>query len=282
MTQNEIVKFGLYAERAHRLALDIALYSSALGRDGMSFAVIADEVRGIGIKLHKAFDQFGNGKFDINDDLHQLEYLSINLSFEALRNSLERGESYRYKPFAVLMDEIQNLIQDIKEFMHFDRPARPSIFQANPKSMVLGEKFYFTTFTVGGEDFTENIAYVNEIALAVPENQKDGKFQLRGMEIPIVNIGKMNLKVKNEVHPMLIVNTDYAKQPTKCIQSTHPMIGQNSDLFAIPIDSIPVIFLSYAGQNNLPTSTIQSQFVRECWNCEEGHQMIFLNYENLQ
>lgn len=63
----------------------------------------------------------------------------------------------------------------------------------------------------------------------------------------------------------IILNTDYAKP---------------NNVFALPVDSVPTIFRSHIGKSS-KAAGISQEFVRECWQCEEGRQMVFLDYEKL-
>lgn len=263
-TQNELTKFSTYAERIHRLAMDIAMQAAQLGNYGKKVAFVADECRNIGLKFQRMSDQLYNGEnICITECLLQLEIMAINGCIEALKIDQENRGSERTKSLAVIFDEILSLMKDIKIFFKEPSSEAPIYTPVFPKNSVLFERLPFLNMTICGQNFVENLQLLQEV-LRAGNNIKGSKVFVRDRSIEIIDTMKAFNANVIKVEFFAIINLLY-EQPESFV--------------AVPLDCLPSIRWSDIGVNTQSTSNIPEKMIRECWNCEENQQMIFLNYK---
>lgn len=261
-TQLEVFKFGLYAERVHRLALDIALQAT---QHGNGIAVVADETRNLGVKLHGIFDKIYNNpseKININDSILELRFLAVNCSIELLAVSGYRNHAKSTMQLAVLIDEIMNLTNDLMNLLGYKKVLPPIIPAPLHKSRVADTPIPCMIMTVNGVDFVESIRNVREVVYC-DNSIENGMLSIRGMSIPLLS----SLKPQGDINYCALVSFDYNRPET---------------LFALPIDTLPTIFQSAIGVTANYKGTLPRNYIRECWDGEEDHQLVFLEYANIK
>lgn len=271
-TDKKLLKFGLYAERAHRLAFDIALAAAELSQYGKGMAIIADEARNIGVKLHALISEEGGEASEekLLDGLLQMKYLVTNGWLEVLR--LHESQLILKKRIAVILDEIDTLVEDIqREFdLKSDLPLTvPRISARNKVVNLLNHMDTFLLFTIGGKVFCEAASNVLEIFLYPPEQQPENPgaegvyVHIRGVKFPLLDYYKKLSAEKKGSQTVLIIRTEYEAEPKE---------------YALLVDGRPQIFYSLLGEPAKPVD-LPEEIVRECWNCQEDLQMRFLNYD---
>lgn len=263
LNEMELFKFGLLAERAHRLGLDIALQASSLGEK--SIGIIADEARNIGEKLYRVFDRTKANQlqnFDIEEEIVQLECLTTNGCIEMLR--IGNYANHHTLTLAVIFDEMMNLANDLKKLLQYKTELPQIIPNVFPRNPAVDISIKCIIMTIGGIDFCENIQYVAEIIRYNADNICGDILSVRGHKIPIIDCyDKLSLEKPTETKMLVIINTDYAEQ------------GRT---FAIPVDTLPTVFKSDIGVSTNIYEQPMQKYIRECWNCEENRKILFLDY----
>lgn len=263
-TNCELIKFGLYAERAHRLAFDLALLASGLGQYGKGMAIIADETRNIGIKLHKLLISEDEASLsEIQDEILELKYLFVNGWLESLR--LHESQLTPKKRISVIMDELINLVKDIECALGI-KSALPMVTpKVTERNKILNKSELFFLFTIGGKPFCEAMQNVLEVFLYTPEEcaKEPAMVNIRGYKLPLLDYYDKLSVAKNGAQTILRISTEYEKEPKE---------------YALLIDGKPEIFCSYLGVSSQAVG-VPKELVRECWDCEENMQMQFLNYD---
>ncbi len=271
-TKQQLYKFGVYSERAHRLAMDIAMQSALLGEKGL--AVIADETRGIGIKLCNAVDECFNTEecnLRLEDEIKSLAALALNGAIEMLHVSGFANHHLPTLPIAVIMDEIRLLTVELMNLLGYTPPQSYVMPVVNPVSPVVGVDIFCLIMRVNGIELFENVRYISEVArqphiqYGSSSETDNSVLLLRGQRIPILKFNK-KAEVTSEHEYFVIVNTDYC--------------GEDGS-YALPVDTLPELFRSKVGMSTSYSGDFTSSFYRECWNCEEGRQMLFCDYRKI-
>lgn len=266
LTEKQLIKFGLYSERAHRLAFDIAMQAGSLGENGI--AIIADETRNVGIKLHRMFDGDEQNKDAILDAVSQLKYLALNGWLEILRVANYQLYYKPTMPLAVILDEINNLTNDIETAFNTTKELPLIRQKVAPQNLVITSDIHCISFFVGDLLFTENVRFVKEVLYYGNGDSvqlEDGCVKLRGINIPVIRPDKLTSKNENK-KTLLIINIDYSEKAKQ---------------IAVPTETFPAVFRSSIGVSTECKEVICKDFVRECWTCEEDSQMLFLDYDKL-
>lgn len=261
-TQKQLIKFGLYAERAHRLAFDIALSAAELSQYGKGMAIIADETRNIGKQLYSLFDHDNKDEKSILDAILQLKYLSINGSLELMR--IHESQLTLKKRLAVILEEIKHLTIEIEHTFGIKHKLPPIIPKVSNANTVLNDKVMFVVFTIGGITFFETSDNVLEIFDAKRIMLKNDFIYIRGEKFPLLNYYDILSIDSKESSSVLVVNMKYQ---------------DSSQTYAILTDDIPEFLNSTIGCHTEST-IIPSKLVRECWDAEENRQILFLDYSN--
>ncbi len=264
-TQKQLIMFGLYAERAHRLAFDIALSSSELSQYGRGMAIVADETRNVGNKLYSLFKNDSTCENGVVDAVLQLKYLAVNGCLEMMR--LHESTITLKKRLAVILDEIRNLTKDIQILFGIKQELPqilPRVAKENAvikSDMIFNTGIRFVIFSIGGVSFCETSNNVVEVLYLDPTAVDEQYLTVRKQKLPIVNYYK-KLSLDGKPHSILRV------------QAVHE--GEIKD-YAVLIDGLPEVFFSGIGVTSKPKG-IPDELIRECWDCEEDLQMLFLDY----
>lgn len=265
-TQNDLVKFAIYAERSHRLAFDIAIQAAQLGDYGSGLAQVADECRNIGLKLKLASDRlYNNEEVNITESLFQLESMALNGCIEALRVNDSNFIVKPTKPVAVIFDEIVNLSNDIKTLFKYRTSEFQTYTRVSPRNSVLFGRLPFLQMRIGSQCFTENLQFVREVFRF--NDVKDGKILVRNRTITVLDTSKILEKTATSPEFLVIINADFSQD--------------EDNIIALPVDCLPIICWNDIGTTSQVASDIPKEIIRECWNCEEDNQMLFLNYTYL-
>ncbi len=270
-TDKQLIKFGLYAERAHRLAVDAAFAAAELGQYSHGMAIVADETRNMGKKLYALLDMENINEAEIFDVVLQLKYLAINACLEMMR--LHESQLTLKKRFSVIMDEIRNITVDIEKTFGVKQAlplVRPKILGMNTvitDAMIWDSGIRFVLFSIGDIPFCEAANNVQEVFYYPTKEIKDNTIQIRDVQLPVLNLyEKLSLKSEMEEYAtVLVISTEYAEEPQK---------------YALLVDDVPEVFYSGIGACTKPVG-VPAEIVRECWACEEGLQMMFLDYSKI-
>lgn len=265
MTQKEMILYGLYVERIHRLAVDIAIQSAGFGEYGMGIAVVADECRDLGIRLYREFE---NTEVLHNATaiafLEELNLLTLNGTIEALRLDGKEQSRKTTKPLAVIFDEIRMASGELCRFLGGRVSESLMVTPVSPQNRVLSGRFPYLAMTLGGKIFYENVECIIEVIKDVAE--EDGMLLYRQNASPVLSAAPLQ---KKETIPVcyVLLNQSVGHDPSKCM--------------ALPLDAYPSIIWNGVGTDTaLPEEA--AAYTRVCWNCEENQQMLFLDYEKLR
>lgn len=267
-TERELIKFSLLVERAHRLAFDMALCAAELGEQGRGMAIVADESRNFATKVQSFLDSCDINKETISDATLEMRYLAVNGCLEMLR--LHENKLHTKKKLAVIFDEVRNIADDVAQAFDISSELPlilPRVLQKStivPDNIVMSSDLRFVVFEIGGKQFCESTTNVREIFLYPVDKIADTSVKIRGEDIPLLHChSELNLQLpQKKFLPLVIISANYQTIPTQ---------------YAFAIDGVPDIFFASIGRNVNPKN-IPSEFIRECWNCEEERQMMFLNY----
>lgn len=270
-TQKQLDKLNLHVQRIDRLALDMALSAAELSHYGQGLTIVADETRTFSKKLHACLEKETIDTVAMCDTILQIKLLAINGCLEMLRVQEEKWTAKN--KISVILDEMNHIAAEMETALGM--PEEPSMIlpRVSEKSAVVADtvirnsNLRFVLFTIGEKQFCEPTDCVNEVFL-YPTNQLDTTMlKIRGQELTLLNChNRFSVPMpKKDFLPVLWI-TD----------RSHTIPKQ----YAVVIDGVPDIFFSGIGRPAVP-SGIEETDVRECWNCEEDRQMIFLQYEAL-
>ncbi len=270
LNELEVYKLGVLAERARSLSLEIAIRAYCLEHIGKGFAVVAEETRNMSFMLYRVFDELKANPEkkieNIEDSMLMIKQLVINGYIELLHIEKTGKGTSNAMPLAVILEDVKTLTEDVAKLFKYEHELPVIIPKVSPKNAVVTDKLNCIVMTVGGVDFVESIQFVNEVC-HVCLTLESREVCIRGINIPVVDVyNKLNLKAPEQIKFAAIVNSDYTRK---------------GEFFAIPLDTLPTIIKSDAGISSCVKNSAVGELVRECWNCEEGKQMIFLDYAKL-
>ena len=126
---------------------------------------------------------------------------------------------------------------------------------------------YFIQYSIGGIPFIENVDYVKEISYHDKSCFAGETYNLRGLEVPIINCYKrLDLKDKDtEYQNMMIICPDSKK---------------DRDIYVVMIDGVYGFIYSKIGYNvPVKDSHVFADYTRECWDAVGGDQLVFVDWE---
>lgn len=278
----KIWKLQIYAERAWRLSMDIAIESAKLPKRGGGLAVVADETRRIANKLYMKLEHIKDGTI-IDDDfssiLEQLNLLILNGLIELIKLNECVSKNWDGISVSIILDEIRLFVCDLMELFEYKKIETIEVAELRSYSSITDMSLFLLQASIGGNVFVENIRYIQQVISFAKDdttvfNCKDNTINLRGMKIPVVDLysqfqlTKPSAAGNDSTNYAIIINTDW-DEPNK--------------LFAVLVDDIisSSIFKTKLGVSSPCRSTIfSSDFVRECWDTTTDRQMLFINWKS--
>jgi len=276
-------KLQVYAERAWRLSMDIAIESAKLPQNGGGLAVVADETRCIANKLYMKLEQIKDGRI-INDDfsniLEQLNLLILNGLIELIRLNECVSKNWDGISVSIILDEIRMLVCDLMELFKYKKIEPIEAVELSCYSSVTDMRLFLLQVRIGGNVFVENIRYIQQIIRFTSNDKtifdfKDNTINLKGIKVPVVDLynqfrlTKTSFAANSSTNYALIVNTDW-DQPNK--------------LFAVLVDdimSISIFKTKFGVSSPCRSAVFYPEFIRECWDADNDQQMLFVDWRNI-
>ena len=180
---------------------------------------------------------------------------------------------------SIILDEIERLSYKIYTLITENEIDEVVQLEIDEKSKITNDRIKLLRLMIGTHMFVENLDYVQEITIIdhsqLESNNKKGRefFILRGMKIPIINLyDKWNL-IKNKV------NEDYGY--TAVI--INAKWKEKINTYAVLVNSFSKhsVFTSRFGVASKCKLEKYIGLTRECWNCAEEKQAVFLDWDNL-
>lgn len=280
---NNLWKLQIFAERAWRLAMDIAMEAGRLNKYGGTLARIADETRSVANRLHSNIESIRNGggiEEDFSSVLEKLNIIAQNGCIEMLKLNESLHFGGNNISIAVILDEVRKLACDLIELFQYQEIKEAEEPEIIDFSNVVNLSLFLFHSTIGGRPFIENIQYVQEI-ISYDENQvstfdsSEQFINLRGIKVPVINLyGKLGIAKSNIFNNKakryaVIINTDWA---------------ETNKVFAVLVDNIASnsIFKTRLGlRSTYKSNLFPSEFVREAWEAAGDEQAVFLDWIKL-
>jgi hypothetical protein len=258
-------KLDRIGERLRNLATLTATQAAILD-DGKGVAIVAEETRKmanyiISIVEKATFEDIETNEVQIKDMALQLNLLALNNAFEAYRLG------YLGKRAAVCADEVRNLAYEI--VCLFDKKTAEKAKQfvhpwpKNPLTSIGASEFLH--IGISGIHILENLDNVKEVCAYM--EHKDSILNLRGMELPLVDVYKMIGK-EQETPAYVILHTPWAEQ---------------NKTYAVTTDiDVSCIHRSLIGKPlSAPRDMPLAEFVRDCWENENGEPFYFMDWTKM-
>lgn len=252
-------------ERLWLLANMTAQQAAALDMEGRDLAIVADETRSLANKVNRLVELALFEDEEIKPD--SVRDVARMLNLLALNNAIaSHHKGVRGKPAAVCADDIRDLayklttLFDENKDMSRDYGAVPV-----PKQRIssVDKPNDFMRIDIGGVSVMEPLANIKEVCMGVESS--DTHLKLRGMELSLID-GYRLLNKEKGISSTIILQTPWAEQ-----NKTYAVAGNVICLFFSPIGK-PV-----SPPSNLPLA----EYVRECWENENGDPFFFMDWPKM-
>lgn len=258
-------KLDHIGERLWMMATLIAAHAASLENEGKGLAVVAEETRRTGTLIHTMAEGAIVEEREIDraaamDLAQRLNLLAINGAIEAIRITGFTG-----RQAAIYADEIRELADGIlclfdETFAARKKQTAPP-WAANPSSAACSGRFLL--MQAGGISFVEPAANIQEVCVA--SAREDGKIQLRGMELPFIDLYRL-LGKERESRTHVILRTPWAEK---------------NHTFAVTADAALVFFSPTGKPAAVPEGMPLAGYVRECWENESGEPFYFMDWPRM-
>lgn len=267
MIDRKLWKLQQISEKLWILASMLATEAAALGYFGRGFAVVAEETRTMAYKLSQILELALYEEEELDEEnlckiARELHFLSMNCEIEA--NRLDT----KGKKAAVYADDLHTLSRRLGRLLNekLDEEMRQRVRPWPKKALTsLNTMYCFLVFRIGDIPVVENLDNVRELIIEATE--ADGKIKLRNREeLPAVNIARSFGKEK-KASSYVILHTPWAAQ---------------NKTYAVAADEIEGIYANPIGTPVAPPAQMPlAEYVRECWENENGEPYYFMNWEGM-
>lgn len=219
-------------------------------------------------------------EFDIEILIKDFNALTLNGVIENMRLVKKLQDKSDGYAVGIILDDIENLSYDIMTLISNKDMVMYEQLEVDKYSMVTNEEITLIRFMIGGNMFVENIDYIQEI-VTLDANKLDeagssstnNKLNLRGLEIPIINLyEKWHLqRIETgllEGQTLVIINTKWNEEVNKYAVRVDPFTKYS-------------VFASRFGISSQCCSKLYGKFARECWDCAEDKQAVFLDWNKI-
>ena len=262
----KLYKLNQIVDRLWTLSAMTAMIAAGLGRDGRGFAVVAEETRKMTDKMQKLAEQamFEDKEINMNelkDAAQQTMFLALNAAIES-HHADEKG-----KQAAVCAEEIRSLAYmlttEIADDMPLDRLPETIIpWAKTPLTSIINHNHCFILLKAGDIYIVENLLNIQEVCCGLVENESNTITHRRG-ELPAINVPKY-LNKTSEEPVYILIQTPWAEKKNE---------------YAVAIDSFGCLFYSPIGAPVPPPADMPlAEYVRECWENENGEPFYFMDW----
>jgi hypothetical protein len=258
-------KLDKIGDRLWIVAMDTAQQAGTLGEQGLGLAMVADETRRLAVKVERATERALFEEEDIEQET--LVQLATQLNFLALNSAIAASKlGARGKAAAVCANEIRGLaftiVNDLFHKTDYDR------YWPHPKSCMTAvtQRQEFLSFAIGGIIISENIDNVKEVIGPVVE-RTETHIGFREQSVRLVDPFRL-MGVTKENTSYVILQTPWAQQ---------------NKTYAVAVDAIIGLYFSPVGKPAAapPGGMPLGAYVRECWDCEDGEPVYFMDWPGM-
>lgn len=273
-------KLEVLAQKTDKLSTAFVTEAARLGDSGWGLAIVADELRIIGEAMYSnlerwKFDRAGESAEELGKTIKELagrtELLTVNAILISSKQSQAKGALICAEEIRWIAIQMKSLTGEGngEELLAVQPPV------LKEQNIVSNSSYYFLSYRLGERTFLENTQFIQEV-LYYPgaKNMIEGNtLHLRGKAIRFLDCYQsLGLQAPENIE----------QQRLMIVFIPH---SEPKQYLAVLIDGIGVnaVFKSKLGKagrcENLP---VTHEYVRECWDTEEGKTLIFLDWEKLE